>query len=69
MSDSYQITLGLGTPASVPRFIRFGLAYGVSAAIIEGTLYDRPIDLTLPDRDFGSGTLYDRPIDLTLEGR
>ncbi len=68
MSDSYQITLGLGTPSSISRLTLFGLATSFLGLII-GTLYDRPIALSLPDREHLTTTLYDRPISVTLEDR
>ena len=69
MSDSYMISLGIGSPASIPRFVLFGLSQRITGTVdlsledrhITGlTLPDRPLSLTLPKRHIADLTLKDR---------
>ena len=52
MADNYQITLGLGTPANIGRFVLYGLTQKQVAALYV-SLHERMIAVEVDDRDVG----------------
>lgn len=63
------ITLGIGvTPGSIKPFLLLGLDISAVSGVVDLTLPDRSIALTLSPRTTAL-TLRDRAIDLTLEPR
>lgn len=68
MADINQvITLGIGTPASVSFFLRYGLGYQ-ALGTVHGTLHERDIAGLLVARDL-AGDLFDRDIATVLHER
>jgi len=67
MSDSYQITLGIGTPASIARFTLFGL-HPRLVGVIPLTVGARDLALTADGRSIGLD-LIARDLALTAEDR
>jgi len=72
LSDPYQITLGIGTPSTIGRFITFGLTSQMSLGVLYATLPERHLrsatlnerhlrSADLPERKLRSATLEERP--------
>jgi len=69
MADNFQITYGIGTPASIERFILFALSPGVEPGeMIDVTLYQRDLAGSLFARNLAP-SLLQRQLDGTMRDR
>lgn len=64
---NHVITLGIGTPASVSFFLRYGLGPGYTGTL-GGTLHERGLAGSLAARDL-AGSLYARDLAGSLANR